>query len=215
MSATFTNYLSYPLMAALVVVGLLGSPTHAAASPVGFYAEAELGYGYANLRQFRHTNFLPEVVTLEGSGYTGSAAAGVTISIGAIGARYAHARYEDFALNTFSLEGELRATAGPVRPFARLLIGVGWLGEMNAADIPNAISGEMDVYGWALGLGLGLDIALADAISLGAGAEVSMLNLTRQEIGLNCTGCGSVEVGEDGDALGLQVRATLRLSLRL
>jgi len=215
MSAIFTRFQTVRLLAALGVIGLLCAPAPADASPVGFYTEAEIGYGYANLRQFRHTNFLPEIVALEGSGYTGSAAAGVTISIGAIGARFAHARYEDFALNTFSLEGELRATAGPVRPFARLLVGVGWLGEMNISDIPSAISGEMDVYGWALGLGVGLDIALAEAISLGAGAEVSLLNLTRQEIGLNCAGCGSIEVGEDGDALGLQVRATLRLSLRL
>jgi len=201
----------------MLLVTLLGGalPSSAAASPVGMYLDGEIGYGYANLRQFRHTNFLPEIVALEGSGYTGAAAAGVTISIGSVGARFSHARYDDFAINIASVEGEIRAPTGPVQPYIRLMAGVGWLGGLDVTAIPNAVAGEMDVYGWALGLGAGLDFGLADRVVIGAGAEVSLLNLTRQEIGLACTGCGSVEVGEDGDALGLQVRAILRIGLRL
>ena len=201
------------LFVAVLAMGAL--PNTAAASPVGMYVDAEVGYGYANLRQFRHTNFLPEIVTLDGSGYTGAAAVGATISIGSVGARFSHSRYDGFAVNIASLEGELRAPTGPVQPYGRLMVGVGWLGEFDITDIPSAIAGEMDVYGWALSLGAGLDFGLSDRVVLGAGAELSLLNLTRQEIGLDCTGCGSVEVGDDGDALGLQVRAVLRISVRL
>jgi len=197
----------------LLTVAALSST--ASASTVGFYAEGDLGYGYANLRQFRHTNFLPEVVTLEGSGYSGSAAAGARIGFGAIGARFSHAAFEDFGVNVFAVEGEIRAPAGAVQPFVRAQVGVGWLGDLDTGDVPGALRGELDVYGWALGVGAGIDFGLGDYVTVGVGAEASLLNLTRQELSLDCTGCGDVEVGENGDALGIQVRAGLRIGLRL
>ena len=212
MTRIFHRFLASTGLAILLTSAAIPS---AEASTVGFYTNADVGYAYANLRQFRHTNFLPEIVTLEGSGYSGSVAAGLSIGIGGVGVRYAHSSFEEFGVNAFSLEGEIRAPTGAVQPFVRAQVGVGWLGKLDAGDVPGALQGELDVYGWSLGLGAGIDFGLGDAVTLGVGAEASLLNLTRQEITLDCSGCDDIEIGQDGDSLGLQVRAGIRLGIRL
>lgn len=178
------------------------------------WIEAFVGYSYANLIQFRQENFLPEAATLESSGYTAGGAAGFRVKFLMIGARAGIGAYDGFDIGTILAEIHLRLPVPVVEPYIRAGFGFAWLGTVNY-DSPK--DSETTVNGLAVDAGLGLDVYLGDYFAVGGGIDASFLNMTRQSIAMGCNAgdCSptTVDLEEDGDSIGLQIRATVHASL--
>ncbi|MDW8363868.1 MAG: hypothetical protein RMK74_15855 [Myxococcales bacterium] len=184
------------------------------------WIEGGFGYSYVDLGQFSRDNFLPHIERYRGSGYAAELAAGFRVTFLAVGARATLASYpgsgdfEGFEVGHVALEATARLPTPVLEPYARLAVGYGWVGSANY-DVP-AMS-ETDVYGLVASVGAGLDLYLDRIFALGVGMEGAFLNLTRQELRDGCMGSdcevATVELSEDGDALGLQLRLMARASL--
>ena len=97
-----------------------------------------------------------------------------------------------------------------IQPYVRVGVGYAWMGD---ADYADPMLSQTDVYGYTIDAGLGLDIKLARFLSLGAGFDAAFLNMTRQSLSDgNVTG---VDIQEDGDAVGLQIRLHAQLTLHI
>ncbi len=175
-----------------------------------FYIRAQAGYSYANLVSLRETNFIPEAENVSGSGFGGSLGLGARIAIVGLGANANFHRFETFDLASVGLDIAIHLPIPFISPYLRLGIGYAWVG---SADF-STLSGDVSVDGLMADFGLGLDIQLIDRFSIGAGVDATFLNLTRQGI----AGAGSIatiDVSEDGDSLGFQLRASLRLTVHI
>lgn len=178
------------------------------------YLELLGGYSYVDLAQFSQNNFYPSIDRFQGSGYFGGAALGFRFAIFRLGARATIAKYADFDLGTATAELQLRLPIPGLEPFARVGVGYGWVG---AADYSTPAESETSVYGLVVDVGGGLDLYLSKSVSIGAGIDAVFLNLTRQRVDMGCTGTDcmveDVDLQEDGDAVGLQMRAHGHLGL--
>lgn len=175
-----------------------------------FYVQALAGYSFANVVQFSQENFIPEAEELSGSGLYGGLGAGFRLYWVTLGAQATVANYSGFELGTVGLDVGLHLPIPVVRPYLRVGIGYAWMG--NASMRKPALS-TTDVYGYAIDAGLGLDIKLARFLSLGAGFDVAFLNMTRQ--GLTDGNVTGVDIQEDGDAVGLQLRLHAQLTFHI
>jgi hypothetical protein len=175
-----------------------------------FYLQALGGYSFANVVQFSQENFVPEATELSGSGLFGGVGAGFRIYWITLGAQATLASYFGFELGTVGLDVGLHLPIPVVQPYLRVGIGYAWMGD---ADYSDPMLSRTDVYGYAIDAGLGLDIKLARFLSLGAGFDVAFLNMTRQALtDGNVTG---VDIQEDGDAVGLQIRLHAQLTFHI
>jgi hypothetical protein len=175
-----------------------------------FYLQALGGYSFANVAQFSQENFVPEATELSGSGLFGGVGAGFRIYWITFGAQATLASYFGFELGTVGLDIGLHLPIPVVQPYLRVGIGYAWMGD---ADYSDPMLSRTDVYGYAIDAGLGLDIKLARFLSLGAGFDAAFLNMTRQALSDgNVTG---VDIQEDGDAVGLQIRLHAQLTFHI
>ena len=175
-----------------------------------FYLQALGGYSFANVVQFSQENFVPEATELSGSGLFGGVGAGFRIYWITLGAQATLASYFGFELGTVGLDVGLHLPIPVVQPYLRVGIGYAWMGD---ADYTDPMLSRTDVYGYAIDAGLGLDIKLARFLSLGAGFDAAFLNMTRQALSDgNVTG---VDIQEDGDAVGLQIRLHAQLTFHI
>jgi hypothetical protein len=175
-----------------------------------FYLQALGGYSFANVVQFSQENFVPEATELSGSGLFGGVGAGFRIYWITLGAQATLASYFGFELGTVGLDIGLHLPIPIVQPYLRVGFGYAWMGD---ADYTDPMLSRTDVYGYAIDAGLGLDIKLARFLSLGAGFDAAFLNMTRQALtDGNVTG---VDIQEDGDAVGLQIRLHAQLTFHI
>ncbi len=176
------------------------------------WIEAIGGYSYVNMRAISYDNLYPSVVALSGSGYAGGLAAGVRFSFVSLGARATLASYEGFEVGTASAEITLRLPTPVVEPWVRAGFGYGWHGNANY-DEPSL--SQTNVYGYVIQAAAGIDIYFGKFVAVGAGFDVDVLNLSRQPLTLG-PGTASptgVDLTKDGNAVGLQLRGHVALSL--
>ncbi len=174
-----------------------------------FYLRLQGGLSYSNLLQFSQENFIPEAEEMKGVGGYGGLAVGFRVFWFSFGANATFARH-DFDLGTVGAEVAFHVPTPFAQPYIRAGIGYAWLGSF---DFGTRSLNETDIYGLATEVGAGIDIKVARALSIGAGIDAAFLNLTRQPLGdTNITG---IELEEDGDAVGFQLRAHAHITLHL
>lgn len=179
-----------------------------------FWIEPTFGYSYINLVQFNQDNFFPSAERTKDNGYVAGVGLGFRIKILTLGGRVSFAKYPDFDLGTAVFDAGLRIPLGVVEPYFRLGIGYAWVGSANYGD-PGL--SETDIYGLAAEAGAGVDFYFNKYVAIGIGMDAAVLNLSRQDVRDGCTGgvCdpSNFNLEEDGDSVGLQVRAHGHLSL--
>lgn len=175
------------------------------------WLEAIGGYGFVNMRAISYKNLYPSVVPLSGSGFGAGVAAGVRLSIITLGGRATLGSYSGFEVGTAAAEITLRIPTPVVEPYVRAGFGYGWLGTANY-DYPRR--SETSVYGYVFQGAVGLDIYLGKVVAIGGGFDVDILSLARQPL---TVGSGTVPPGvdltKDGNAVGLQLRGHVAVSL--
>jgi hypothetical protein len=180
------------------------------------WLEPQFGYSYVNLAVFKQSNFLPAAERREDNGYFVGLGLGFRIKFFTLGGRVAFAQYSDFDVGTAGLDLGFRIPIGAFEPYVRLGIGYGWVGN---ADYSDPGVSQTDVFGLAADAGAGLDIYFNEYFAIGLGMDAAVLNLTRQDVRDGCSGgvCdpGNFNLEEDGDAVGLQLRAHVHLSVHL
>jgi hypothetical protein len=103
-----------------------------------------------------------------------------------------------------------------IEPYFRAGIGYAWMGQVDFNSLGDS---SVSVFGLTIEAGAGVDIFLNDYISIGGGVDVAFLNLTRQrldmcmDVGGAMCNVGGVDLQEDGDSVGFQLRATGHLGL--
>jgi hypothetical protein len=171
------------------------------------WIEAGVGYSFADVVSFRQDNFFPDASETRGSGLTFNVAAGFRIYWFMFGARVSFARYPDpgFDLGTAVAEVHLRIPTPLLEPYLRVGLGFAWMG---SADLPMR-DYETTVHGLAVEAGAGLDFFLNKYFALGGGIDAAFLNMTRQSCSRGeCTGFTEVNLAEDGDSAGIQLRVS-------
>ena len=176
-----------------------------------FWLEAQAGYSYANLIQFRSSNFIPEAENLQGNGITAGGALGFRLYLFTIGVRANFSHYSDFNLSSAALDLGVHLPIPLVSPYLRVGFGYGWLG---GADWDSTSLRNASVQGLVIDGGLGVNIKLAPILSLGGGFDAAFLNLGRQSI-RDAGSIATVDLEEDGDAVGLQIRVHLHLTIHI
>ncbi len=181
------------------------------------WIEAGGGAAFVDLVTFRQQNFYPSAERTQGFGPMASLAAGFRVKWFTVGGRATLTTLPGaFDLGTLGLDLGLRIPFGFLEPNIRLGVGYGWVGR---ADFTDPRLSDTSVYGLVVDGGAGLDLYFGDFVSVGARADVAVLNLTRQDV-RNCGMAGAtdcdvagVDLREDGDSVGLQVRAQAHLAL--
>jgi len=174
------------------------------------WIEAIGGYGFVNLRAISYDNVYPDLVQLSGEGLAAGLAAGVRISFLSIGGRATLASYTGFEVGTAALEVTLRLPTPVVEPWIRAGFGYGWLGTANY-DEPTL--SETSVYGYVIQGAIGIDIYLGKVVAIGGGFDVDILNMSRQALSTMPVSPAGVDLTRDGNAVGLQIRGHVALSL--
>ena len=173
------------------------------------WIQATGGLSYVNLVQFQEENFAPTAVNLSGLGTGLGAAVGLRFAFFRVGARFNYALHSDFNVGSIGLDLSLHLPIPVVSPYLRAGIGYGWLGNFTfSGTLTNA-----SAAGLVADVGIGLDIRIK-RLSIGAGVDVAFLNFTRQRA-TDVGAIASIEVTQPGDALGLQVRGMLRLTIHI
>jgi hypothetical protein len=184
------------------------------------WLEVGFGYSWADLAAFSNDNFIPGVEQFKGSGYAGHAAAGFKLFLLTLGARGTVASYptaeRPFDLWSIMFDLMLRIPILFAEPYFRAGVGYAWMGSLDFASLGES---AVRVFGLTIEAGAGIDFYLNPYVSIGAGVDVAFLNLTRQRVD-QCMGVGgamcdvgSVDFSEDGDAVGLQLRASGHIAL--
>ncbi len=176
-----------------------------------FWIEAQAGYSFVNLIQFRADNFIPEAEKLQGNGFFGGAALGFRVYFLTLGARATIASYFGFEIGTVGVDAALHLPIPVVSPYVRVGLGYAWMGDANWND--PALS-QTNVNGLVIDGGLGINIKLARLLSFGGGFDVAFLNLGRQSA-RDAGTVGMVNLEEDGDAVGLQLRIHAHLTFHI
>lgn len=174
------------------------------------WVEAIGGYGFVNMRAISYENLYPSVVELTGAGFAAGLAAGVRISFLSIGGRATLASYTGFEVGTAAVEVTLRLPTPVVEPYIRAGFGYGWLGTANY-DEPTL--SETSVYGYVIQGAVGIDIYLGKVVAIGGGFDVDVLNMSRQQLSTMPVSPAGVDLTKDGNAVGLQIRGHVALSL--
>ena len=174
------------------------------------WIEAIGGYGFVNMRAISYDNVYPELVQLTGEGLAAGLAAGVRISFLSIGGRATLASYTGFEVGTAALEVTLRLPTPVVEPWIRAGFGYGWLGTANY-DEPTL--SETSVYGYVIQGAIGIDIYLGKVVAIGGGFDLDVLNMSRQALSTMPVSPAGVDLTRDGNAVGLQIRGHVALSL--
>ncbi len=181
------------------------------------WLEAGVGAAFVDLVTFRQRNFYPSAERTRGFGPLGAFAAGFRVKWLTVGGRATFTALPGaFDLGTLGLDLGFRIPFGFLEPHVRIGVGYGWVGQANFDD-PRL--SDTSVYGLVLDGGVGLDLYFGDMVSIGASGSVAVLNLTRQDV-RNCGMAGAtdcnvagVDLRDDGDSVGLQVRAQAHLAL--
>ena len=170
------------------------------------------GYSFVNMRAISYKNLYPDVVALSGSGFAAGAAAGVRLSFLSIGGRATLASYPGFEVGTAGAEITLRLPTPTVEPWVRAGFGYGWLGTANY-NTPG--ESETSVYGYVVQGAVGIDVYLGKVVAIGAGFDVDILNMARQPltVGAGFVSPTGVDLTKDGNAVGLQLRGHVAISL--
>ncbi len=177
-----------------------------------FYLDLGAGYSYANLVQLSEDNFVPDAELLQGSGINLSGGLGVRIYMFTIGGRATFSRHGDFDVGMVELDLSVRIPLKIIEPFLRLGIGYAWLGRGDISS--GSRSFDTQVNGLAVDAGIGVDVRILPMLWIGAGVDAVFLNLTRQKIS-DAGSIASVDLEEDGDSVGFQLRGAVRMTLRL
>lgn len=186
------------------------------------WIEAQGGIANVNLVQFQNRNFADVAGgasvfdEVYGTGPVLGVAAGVHLFWFAIGARANFALYETFQVGTIAAEVTLRFPIPTVEPWIRVGFGYGWQGDANYDTSAGVGAAQTTTYGWVLEGGAGVDIYFARWVSLGAGFGLDVLNMTRQrDPSVMCMSPIDVCPGQDGDALGLQLKGLVTLAFHI
>jgi hypothetical protein len=179
-----------------------------------FFLEPFFGFSQVDLMRFGQNNFLPQADHARGTGYAGGLGVGFRLYWLTLGARGVAAKYPDFYIGSLLFDVSLRIPLGRFEPFVRGAVGYSWLGD---PDFGQPRESDVTAHGLTGEVGAGLDIFLSRVVSIGVAFDAAFLNLTRQGDD-SCSGCTidgltTVNLEEDGDATGLQLRAQLRLGL--
>ena len=174
------------------------------------YLRFQGGLSYANLLSFNQDNFIPEAEESRGVGPFGGLSVGFRVYWFSLGASATFGRQGGFDLGTVGAELAFHIPIPTVQPYVRLAAGYAWVGRY---DFQNQQLAETDIYGLAIEVGAGVDIKLARHLSIGVGVDAAFLNLTRQELG--SVNVMDVDLTEDGDALGFQLRAHAHLTIHI
>lgn len=183
------------------------------------WLEVEGGVSYVDLIALQSENFstpegkitTPSFEAVRGWGPMVGVGLGFRIFFLAIGARATLASYPGFEIGTVGGEVQFRLPTPVVEPWIRVGAGYAWQGSANYATPTESTP---TVYGWMLNGSLGLDIFVTWWLSLGIGGGVDFLNMTRQsDPRAGCMMVTSFCPAEEGDAIGVQARATAQVGL--
>jgi len=184
------------------------------------WIEAQGGVSNVNLIQFQNTAFAdvaagdPVFREVYGTGPVIGLGVGFRVWWIAVGARASFALYDTFQIGTVGGEVTLRLPVPIVEPWVRVGFGYGWQGEASYGTAGVAAR-STTTYGWAFQSGLGLDIYLTNWFTIGAGVGLDILNMTRQrDPSVMCMAVTDVCPGNNGDALGLQIKGLLTVGFR-
>ena len=176
------------------------------------YIQPTVGYSYSNLIALEHENFLPEMLTVEGSGISAGLGAGARIYFVTLGARMNFAHYDAWDLWTAMGEVGLILPIPKFQPSFRFGLGYGWMGQGRFTMLE---SDQTNVEGLVAELGLGFDAKLIRYLSIGGGLDVTFLNFTRQAVDDGLGSLGDVNFEEDGDAVGVSAYVHVHLTVHL
>lgn len=171
-----------------------------------FYLELSGGYSWVKLGLLRETNLVPDVTRLNESGYTVGGGLGFFISFVTLGVQAQVARHDSFDLGTVMLDLGIRLPTRHLEPYFRFGIGYAWL--FNNNIIPGM---SLDVRGVAANLGFGFDYMITPLIAIGVGADATLFNVRRAGVN-GAPIITSIDLSEDGDAVGVQISALAQLS---
>lgn len=177
-----------------------------------FWIEASAGYSWVNLVQLTSEDFTAEPDLLQGSGFIFEGGLGFEISILQIGVTSSYAQYEHFDILTAELDATVVIPIPVIEPFLRVGVGYAHMGQVEVATM-GSMPEKARIRGIGVDLGAGLDIHLADAFQLGFAFDASFLNLQRQKV----TELGTitnVDFTQTGNAVGLQLNATVRITFQ-
>ena len=177
------------------------------------WLEAGAGASYVDMAALSNDNLYPTLVELKGFGPAAMLAAHVRIAFITAGARVTLASYPGFEVGTAAVEVGIQPATQSVQPYFRFGLGYAWHGDANYDD-PNL--SHTDVFGYVIQGGLGIEILFSKLLSLGAGLDVDLLNMPRQAVSAGDLVANSTmaSLQNPGDAVGLQVRPQVHLSLR-
>lgn len=202
------------LLVAAVSFGSFVQPSRAAAeNEWGWvYIQPTIGYSYSNLVALESSNFLPEMLTVEGHGVSAGLGAGARIYFVTVGARMNYAHYENWDLWTAMGEVAAFIPLPRFQPSLRVGLGYGWMGQGRFTELS---SEDTNVEGLVAEVGLGFDIKLIRYLSIGFGADVSFLNFTRKAVDDGLGEIANVDFAVDGDAVGISAYGHLHLTVHL
>jgi len=172
-----------------------------------FYLEISLGYVWANLGVLRQDNLVPELQSVQGSGYGFGAGFGFFVSFLTLGVQAEYARHDGFDIGTATLDLGIRIPTPHIEPYLRAGVGYAWLS--NLRDFPR--ESDDPIRGVAVDVGAGFDFQLSRAVALGIGVDVALFNVRRRGVE-GIPSPSGVVLTEDGDALGIQVSTLAQLS---
>lgn len=172
-----------------------------------FYVEASAGYTWANLGVVRNDNLVPEIQRLEGHGYALGAGAGFFIKFLTLGLVFEFADHDAFDLGTLTLDLGIRIPTPFIEPYLRVGIGYAWMFGLEEFREES----DSPIRGVAVDLGAGFDFQISDLVAIGIGVDVALFNVRRSGVDGAPTSL-DIELGEDGDAIGVNVSGLASVS---
>jgi len=172
-----------------------------------FYLEASAGFSWIKLGLMREDNLIPDIDTLDDSGYALGGGAGFFVSFITLGVQAEVAMHSNFSLGTVLLDLGIRLPTPHLEPYLRFGIGYAWM--FNSNLIPGV---DVAIRGVAANLGIGFDYMISPLVAIGIGGDATVINVRRSGIS-GIPSPANIDLSEEGDAIGLQVSAMVQLSL--
>ena len=155
----------------------------------------------------REDNLIPDIDTLDDSGYAIGGGAGFFVSFITLGVQAEVAMHSNFSLGTVLLDLGIRLPTKHLEPYLRFGIGYAWL--FNNSLIPGM---DLTIRGVAANFGIGFDYMISPLVAIGIGGDATVFNVRRNGIN-GAPVITNVDLSEEGDAIGLQVSVLGQLSL--
>ncbi len=171
-----------------------------------FYLEASAGFSWIKLGLIRENNLVPEIERVDDSGFAVGGGAGFFVSFLTLGVQGEVAMHDRFNFGTVTLDLGIRIPTPHLEPYLRVGIGYAWI--FNSSLLPV----DVTIRGVVADIGLGFDYMISPLVAIGIGADASLFNVRRAGVS-GVPVPTSIDLTEDGDAIGVQISALAQLSL--